>query len=97
MALEVVWTDEAKVQLDEIITYLENNWTNKEIISFFRRLEEGLIQISENPHRFKQSDRMKGAREFQLFPHTTLFYSYNDRQVAVMVLWANRKNPGKLK
>lgn len=45
MALEIVWTDEAKNQLDEIITYLEENWTEKEISKFFVRLEECLTEI----------------------------------------------------
>ncbi|WOK08368.1 hypothetical protein RT717_06915 [Imperialibacter roseus] len=39
MALEIVWSDEANEGLDEIIEYLEENWTEKEIHHFFTRLE----------------------------------------------------------
>jgi hypothetical protein len=35
MALEIVWSDEANEGPDEIIEYLEENWTKKEIHHFF--------------------------------------------------------------
>ncbi len=35
MALEVVWTDEAKEWLDEVVEYLEEHWREKEIRTFF--------------------------------------------------------------
>lgn len=38
MALKVVWTNEANEGLDEIIEYLEQHWTEKEISKFFIRM-----------------------------------------------------------
>ncbi len=92
MALEIVWTDEAKNQLDEIIAYLEENWTEREISKFFVRLEECLAEISQNPNRYKDSQRKQGTKEFQHSKHTTIFYSYDKEVVNVLLLWPNRKN-----
>ena len=51
MALEIVWSEEAENQLDRIVDYLEENWTEKEIEKFFKRLEEALKQLSP-PSKF---------------------------------------------
>lgn len=53
MALTIVWTDEAKAGLHEIVEYLENHWTEKELLAFFTRLEHCLEKIKDAPHRHK--------------------------------------------
>jgi plasmid stabilization system protein ParE len=96
MALEVVWSEEAESQLDDIVEYLKENWTEKEIERFFNRLEDALNQVSQHPQRFKKSERKEGAREFLLSPHTTLFYSFNRKRLEVLLLWPNKNDPAKL-
>lgn len=97
MALTVVWSEEAEEQLDEIIDYLSQNWTDKEISNFFQRLEERLGQIMVAPHRYKNSERRKNTKEFQLSSHITIFYSYNKLAVNILLLWVNKKDPINLK
>ncbi|WMJ74879.1 type II toxin-antitoxin system RelE/ParE family toxin [Cytophagaceae bacterium ABcell3] len=96
MALEVVWSEEAENQLDDIVEYLEENWTEKETEKLFKRLEDALKQVSEQLQRFKRSERKEGAREFQLSLHTTLFYSYNTERLEVLLLWPNKNDPANL-
>lgn len=36
--LKIRWTEEASNNLDSIITYLEDNWTSKELTRFFTKL-----------------------------------------------------------
>lgn len=96
MALEVFWTEEAEEQLDEIIEYLKEHWTEKEISKFFKRLEEGLTEIKNAPHRYKDSIRKLDCKEFNLSPQTTIFYSYNSQVLNFLLLWTNKKNPKSL-
>lgn len=96
MALEIVWSIEASSQLDEIIHYLEKNWTEKEIRNFFVRLEEGIAAIKDAPHRYKDSERKPNTKEFILSQHTTIFYSYDDKYLNILLLWINRKDPQDL-
>lgn len=96
MALRVVWSDLAKDQLDEIIDYLESSWTDKEISSFFQRLEQGIESIRKNPATYKQSIRKEGVREFQLSKQTTIFYIFDEKEITILLLWTNRKDPDKL-
>ena len=96
MALEVLWTDEALDQLDEITRHLGIQWGQKEINRFFQRLEDSITAISENPHTYKNSLRRPGTKEFLHSPQTTIFYSYDDQFIYVMLIWANRRDLSKL-
>lgn len=83
--------------MDSVIAYLETNWSEKEIRTFFRKLEEAIKSISEHPDRNKISERKQGAREYQLTRHTTIFYDFDDADVTILLLWPNPMNPKKLK
>jgi plasmid stabilization system protein ParE len=96
MALEIVWSDEANKGLDEIIWHLEEKWTKKEIHKFFTRLEECLENIKEAPHRQKNSVRKPGTKEYQHSQQTTIFYTFDDKEVHILRVWANLKDPGRL-
>jgi plasmid stabilization system protein ParE len=92
MALKVVWTDEAYESLEDIINYLESNWSEIQIRRFFARLEESLASIAEAPKRHKDSLRKPGVKEYQHSPQTTIFYSFDEVTVFVLRIWANRRN-----
>ena len=96
MALKIVWSVEAEQGLDEIIDYLENHWTEEEIIRFFRRLEACLEQIKEAPNRQKDSLRKPGTKEYQHSSQTTIFYTFDDQAVNILRVWTNVKNPDSL-
>tara|TARA_R110002050_G_C8628822_1_gene488164 strand:+ start:289 stop:579 length:291 start_codon:yes stop_codon:yes gene_type:complete len=96
MALDVHWTLEAETQLDYIIEYLEQNWTEREIETFFKKLEQGIETISTNPLQQKQSERKEGTYEYQLVPQVTLFYAFDESTVDILLLWSNRMNPENL-
>jgi plasmid stabilization system protein ParE len=40
--LRIRWTEEATKDLENIILYLEANWTEKELKTFFTKLENNL-------------------------------------------------------
>ena len=96
MALVVRWTIEARTQLSEILTYLEDNWTEKEIRNFFRKLDKGVNTISNSPYQHKKSVRRNGTREYQVTSQVTLFYSVDESMVVILLLWSNRMNPEDL-
>ncbi len=97
MALIVEWTLEAEEQLDDILEYLEANWTDREISNFFNKLEEGLEIIRKKPLQQKKSERKIGTHEYQLTRQVTLFYSFDTTVATILVLWSNRMIPEKLK
>ena len=97
MALKLKWTKEAEGQLDLLIGYLEENWTEKEISNFFKKLETGLNTICQNPEQHKASVRKDGTREYQVSSQTTIFYDFDKTTATILVLWQNKMNPKDLK
>lgn len=96
MALEIEWTDTADEQLDRIIDHLEAKWTDKEIEHFFKQLEKGIETIATHPKRQKKSLRKVHTHEYQISPHTTIFYTFDTEKVTILLLWSNRMDPDNL-
>jgi hypothetical protein len=46
MAFEIVWTEKAIKGYDEVILYLNTNWTEKEVDNFINQTEEFLNLLS---------------------------------------------------
>ena len=53
----IIWSKEASFNLDQIISYLESHWTEKEIARFFGSLEKTLQLISQNPYLFQATHK----------------------------------------
>lgn len=96
MALKIRWTARAVLELDDIIEYLEKNWTRKQLSEFFTELEKARESIRNFPERNKNSLRKPGLRAYQLRPEVTLFYIFDDEYATIMLLWPNRKDPNSM-
>jgi plasmid stabilization system protein ParE len=97
MALNIEWSEEAIDNLRNIIEYLQENWTIKELRTFSKKLDEQVELIRRKPATYKASKRLQGTRECVVTKHNTLFYVYDESTVFIAVLWDNRQNPNKLK
>ena len=93
---KLIWSDEALNNLKSIISYLENNWTEKEISKFAQQLDHQLDLISQNPRLFPKVDDAK-ARKSVLSKQTSIFYSIVKREINILYIHDNRKNPENLK
>jgi len=80
-----------------IIDYLETHWSEREISDFFSKLEEGTEHVRRDPDMYKQSERRKDSREYQLAPQTTIFYDLDDTALTILLRWHNRMDPERLK
>jgi plasmid stabilization system protein ParE len=96
MAYKIRWTKEANETFDKIIEYLENRWTNREIVNFVNQTNQVLIEISENPEMFKSSSKMK-IRMGIITKQTSIIYQIDDRNKIIVLLsfWDNRQDPSK--
>ncbi|MFY0608281.1 MAG: type II toxin-antitoxin system RelE/ParE family toxin [Cyclobacteriaceae bacterium] len=74
MALEIVWTPRAVAGYGEIISYLEENWTKKELRSFIRQTNEFLELLKEYPEILKKTARYKNMRRGPINKYTILTY-----------------------
>lgn len=93
---KLIWSDEAVNNLRDIIDYLENRWTKREIKKFAQLLDKQLKLIKENPLLFAESDKSNGLRKSVISKQTTIFYRIIGFEIRIVTLFDNRQNPNKL-
>jgi len=94
---KIVWTNKALVNLDNIIQYLTDNWTEKEIAKFFRKLDKRINIISQRPQLYPLTSNRKDVRRSVLTPQITIYYRINKQAIEILTLFDNRQNPSKSK
>lgn len=97
MALTLRWTPEAEKTFFDIISYLESNWSEKEVQKFVRKAHE----VINNIHRFPKMYRLIGnenIRKAVISKQNSLFYITDEEQELIILLsfWDNRKDTNKL-
>jgi plasmid stabilization system protein ParE len=91
---KIVWANEAITNLNEIISYLDLRWTDKEINAFIISLKSLIKTIHQNPVAFPLSKNLK-IRRAVLSKQTTLYYSLKKDTITIISLFDNRQNPDK--
>ncbi|MBP9186360.1 MAG: type II toxin-antitoxin system RelE/ParE family toxin [Bacteroidia bacterium] len=59
MAYKIVWLPKAEKRFEQIINYLEQNWSDKEVEEFIKRTNAIISIISINPQAFRYSKSKK--------------------------------------
>lgn len=92
----IEWSLEAQANLNDIMTYLESEWTEMEVSYFSERLDKQLLIILQTPEIYKKSLRKTGLRECQITHHNTLFYTYDNERLYIVTVFDNRQYPDNL-
>lgn len=92
----IIWDEEVLQTIDEIADfYNERNgnshYSNFLLAKFIETVEQAALfplsgQGTEYPH----------IRYLIAIPEYSLFYHHSDKQITVLVLWDNRRNPARL-
>ncbi|NDP27089.1 MAG: type II toxin-antitoxin system RelE/ParE family toxin [Flavobacterium sp.] len=94
---KILWTDSALKELQKTVTYLEENWTEKELRNLATNLEKTLHLISQNPYLFQASDIKKEVRRAVILTLNTMYYRVYEDNVEILSFFSNRQNPKKRK
>jgi plasmid stabilization system protein ParE len=93
---KIIWTSRALSDLKNILTYLEENWTVKEIQKFARLLDLPLNRLTIHPFLFPNSNKYKKIRKSVLTRQISIYYRVTNHDVQIITLFDNRQNPNKL-
>jgi len=93
---KLYWSKRALDDLENIVDYLAENWTQKEIKNFVRRLDRRLDLITINPRLFPLTKRRKNLRRSVLTGHTVIYYVTIKNIVTIVALFDPRQRPSKL-
>ena len=97
MEYKLLWTEEAVKNLEEILNYLEANWSEKVIFNFRAKLSKQLDLICRNPLIFPQSLHCSRLRKAVLSRQTTIFYEIKGHQIYIAYLFSNKMNISRIK
>lgn len=86
----VTWTNEAKFQVDQILIYLKDNWSEKEHKDFLDILYHFEQTISAFPKSFKEATKFKGCRLGFVHRHITAIYKLSRRNITILTVIDNR-------
>ena len=97
MDYKLFWSKESISNLESILSYLESEWTDREIASFKRKLSKQLELIEKNPRLFPVSDVQPRLRKAVLSKQTTIFYELKDYEIYIAYLFSNRMDIVRIK
>lgn len=93
----VVFSKRASVRLENLLDYLESEWSVSVKKNFINKLDRSISQIKKFPDSCPQSDIKKGLHILRVTSQTTLYYQYDATSIRIITIFDNRMNPEKLK
>ena len=90
-------SDESIGNLEEILDYLHNKWTDKEVNNFKKKLSHQIDLIIQNPFMFPSSIHKNNLRKAVLSKQTTIFYEIIDKVIFLAYIHVNKKDIERIK
>ncbi len=99
MALKIIWSKEAENTFQKNIEYLQNNWTEKEILNFVRQSNHIISRIEQHPLMYMASPKSRSIRKAKINKYIVLYYRYyvSKKEALLLSFWHSKQNPSKLK
>jgi plasmid stabilization system protein ParE len=88
--LNILWTERAFKNASLIKTYLENNFSEKEVIRFFSLLSAFEEAVSIFPKLYPQTNRKTKIRRAVLSKVLSAFYRISSNKIEVLAIFDNR-------
>jgi len=92
---EIIWSNRAKIDLDQRIQWLIENRSEKQLRNFVHALDKRMNLIQINPNLFPVSNKRSGIHKSIMKYHITLFYKVDGHKVQILTLYDARQNPKK--
>ena len=95
----IVWTNEAYLTYEKIISYLLDNFSNKEIERFSNIVQRKINLIASNPNIYRKSQKFTNVHYTIILNRVLLVYRYKPRKKLIEILqfWGARQNPKNFK
>lgn len=94
---EVVLSKNASIKLENLLQYLESEWSTKVKQNFIQKLDKAITQIQKYPTSFEKSELKPDFYRCIITKQTSLYYKFDAKKVYVIAIFDNRMNPKKLK
>jgi toxin ParE1/3/4 len=95
MTFQITWTDNAQEDLQRIIDYLTENWSEKDADNFLEKLFIRLDILSKSPLIGKKSDKLSSVRRIVITKRNLLFYTVEGDNIIIQDIFDTRQDPSK--
>ena len=83
MALKIIWSSRAEKGYDLIVSYLIDNWTEKEVRMFIQETSKFLELLSENPNILQKSNSRRNLYRGPMNRLTMITYRLYPRKKVI--------------
>jgi plasmid stabilization system protein ParE len=96
MAKRVIWSPAALNDLENILDYLNHNWSETIVNKFINNIDDNIGLIIEDPIIFPLINDELKIRKSVITKHNTLFYRETSSEIQIIRLFDSRQDPKKL-
>jgi plasmid stabilization system protein ParE len=89
---KLFWSDESINNLESILDYLKERWTQREVDRFKKLLSKQLDLIVSNPRLFPISAYNPRLRKAVLSKQTTIYYEISGTSINIAHLFSNQQD-----
>jgi plasmid stabilization system protein ParE len=97
MAFKIAISERAEKNLDEIVVYLENEWSVRVRDKYLSIVKKKVELISQNPFSYPSSVKRKNIHRCVLTKHSILYFRIKDDEIEVITIQDARRDPKSLK
>jgi plasmid stabilization system protein ParE len=94
--MEVILSPTAKVKLEDLLAYLNKEWSEKVKLEFIKKLDTKINQVSRYPKSCPESRVFKGLYKCVVSTQTTFYYRIKSKEIEVITFFDTRQDPQKL-
>jgi hypothetical protein len=91
----IIWSPVAEITYYQVLEYLDENWTFRELEAFMKRTDEVIGHIRNNPLLYPCS-KESNTHKCVVVKQVSLFYRIKPNAIELLMFWDNRLNPAKL-
>ena len=93
---KLVLTTLAKENLANILEEVQINWGEVSMRKLARKIDKFVELITINPELFPISKYNNRMRKGVVSKQTTIFYTYNSKEIKIIMFFDTRQNPNKI-
>jgi plasmid stabilization system protein ParE len=94
---KIVISTEAKEDLENILSFLSENWGDKVVREFLQKINTFYYIVSVNPRLFGYYNKTKNIRKYIISRHNIIYYRISKKEVQIITVFDTRQNPSKLR
>lgn len=94
---EIALSKTAASKLENLLHYLETEWSERVKQNFIQKLDKSLHLIQNYTFSFEKSEIKTDLYRCIVTKQTTLYYKFDAKKVYIVTVFDNRMNPKKLK